>query len=811
MQMHRQGFVSLLKSALAGIILLAAGAVQAQTFTLQNNEFSVTAGSGTSAATQTQSISEAGLVGTFTDLPATDGFGIPSFDFTLVPNAVADGDYHFRVGITIDDDANSSRLEAKIETLVLSVSGGTVTGSIPAASNPNGLYLLGRDSVNVFQLLIKVGNDQASGPIAVSGGKISFNAATLIERIKSATNDSFETKILNAFNQTASYTYRIAVQQTSTTAAGNPTLQFGTTQSSFVALPQVVSGTATGNDIQSATAFELSSSELSVDFPSAYSVTGQFKVNIFDISADTNSLSNEIANISLPSSGEVPTATKTALYAAMTNAVTLLSNTEKELKSGNLQTDAALDAIAVVNTALAKITSANISSSGDGVTPVTASISAVANIAKVVGALPPSASTLTTSQKTQISTLATATASHVTSVLEEGISRSRVSGLVDVTSQLMQETLSSTGDLTQTFTDQLKALGTKAGSVYVATLPNGITKTSDLSELASILALADTSPTVKNTVLEASPVIAGGNTDNSEKTSSTVRITGGGTGKGLSGTLGAGTVLGGVLAATLVISVDAGVDAAALEIGGNDLSATTATTAELVPNSMFINLTAGDAVFAGLLGTVRVASDLLSEGESTLPNGQKIAVKDGIAIEIGGAPANNTVFTQAIEGAGYTLDYVVGSNFSIGLPNNERFSGTFPLQNVAASSECTSVSFTPASGALNAASYAFEMTCDNGVTQKILPVVLDPAFYTTVADAGIEVSTDKSTGIVIIPGVGSFKPSFFVTPHSTVDTVDYNASKNADGIAFRASDKNGDGKIDYEILSIDGVQVLYSL
>lgn len=785
---------SIVQFTLVTFLCLLTSIAQAQNIIVQNNELTLTGGSGANLATQALTISEAGLVGTFTDLLSTGGFGIPGFNFTLAPDSVADGQYHYRVGVTIDDDASHRRLEAKIEDLVLTVNGSTFTGSIPAASNPNGLYLLGRDSDNVYQLLIKVANDQTSGPFSVSGANISFNSATLIDRIKSASNRSFEINILNGFNQTASYSYRIAVQQTSTTAPGNPTLQIGTTQSSFVALPKVVSGTASGNDVQSSTAFELSSGELSSDFPSAFSISGRFKVNIYDISADSNSLTSEIANISLPSTGEVSADTKLALYAAMSKAVTLLTNTEKEVKAGNLQTDAALSAIAAVNSALAKVTSANISSAGNGVSPSSTSIGAVANIAKVIAALPSTSSALTTSQKDQISTLVTSTVSHVANVLKEGISRSSVNGLVTVTSQLVTNTLITTGDLQQEVTDQLKAMGNKAGTVYVAALPTGAFGAGDITSLEGIKALADTSPTVKDNVLKASPTIASGNTtDNSFTT-------------GIK-TSKAGEIAG-ALALLVIVAEDS---PAAIESGGNLLNVNQAITSEFVPDSMFVNLRSGNEIYAAQLDTVRVASDLLSDGASFLPNGQQLAVKDGIAIEIGGAPVNNTLFTEALTNAGYTLDYVVGGNFSIGLPNNERFSGTFPLQKVSASGECTSVSFTTGTGAVNVASYAFEMLCNNGVTQRILPVVLDQAFYTTVADAGIEASTDKKTGIVTIPGVGSFKPSFFVMPHTAADTIDYNASKNAEGIGFRASDKNSDGKVDYEILSSDGVQVLYSL
>ena len=53
--------------------------------------------------------------------------------------------------------------------------------------------------------------------------------------------------------------------------------------------------------------------------------------------------------------------------------------------------------------------------------------------------------------------------------------------------------------------------------------------------------------------------------------------------------------------------------------------------------------------------------------------------------------------------------------------------------------------------------------------------------------------------------------SFFASALSTADQTYLNANKNADGVAFRAKDANGDGRMDYEFLTSTGVQLFYGL
>lgn len=126
-------------------------------------------------------------------------------------------------------------------------------------------------------------------------------------------------------------------------------------------------------------------------------------------------------------------------------------------------------------------------------------------------------------------------------------------------------------------------------------------------------------------------------------------------------------------------------------------------------------------------------------------------------------------------------------------------------------SSCGAVSVTSPTSNPVAADYAFVVKCANGPSQRVTPIADNVKFYATIANAGLNVSTDRNTGIITINTVGKFKPSFFVTPLTAADSTYLTANKNSDGIAFRATNANGDGKMDYEIISADGKQLMYGL
>src|SRR5690606_12332807 len=108
--------------------------------------------------------------------------------------------------------------------------------------------------------------------------------------------------------------------------------------------------------------------------------------------------------------------------------------------------------------------------------------------------------------------------------------------------------------------------------------------------------------------------------------------------------------------------------------------------------------------------------------------------------------------------------------------------------------------------------HAFTVTFADGVVQRIVPFAYEPGFYDSLAAMGFAVTTDRFTGVVTLDGGPlSFKPSFYVMPLTAADEDFLNANAHSRGLAYRPGDVNGDGILDYTVLSGEGAQVMYGL
>lgn len=77
------------------------------------------------------------------------------------------------------------------------------------------------------------------------------------------------------------------------------------------------------------------------------------------------------------------------------------------------------------------------------------------------------------------------------------------------------------------------------------------------------------------------------------------------------------------------------------------------------------------------------------------------------------------------------------------------------------------------------------------------------------ADLGRTVTTDRNTGVISIEGMGMYKPSFFVNPLTLSESEYLAANKDANGVAIRYSDTNGDGAEDMSLLTTAGAQQIF--
>jgi hypothetical protein len=837
-------------------------------FAIQGNQLTITGGNTGAAFAQSATFGADGVVSHVTNVPSTNGIGVPSFAFTLVNHGLAAGDYEFTVGVIFDRDGNNSRIEARLPRLLLRVAAnGTVTSSLPSTGND--LKVRGRDSSGAIQISILFPGVSSGGPISLSNGTITFDANDLVTRIQNS-HASFNSLILQEFDQTAAYTYRIVVDQT----AGTP-VQFSrvvtATPATYASLPRVQTTCSVSPCTAANSAFVLNSSEFATFFGDAYSVTGSFNVVPFVAPSPTPTPTQTPS----PTPSATPTATPTPAtgggggggsaspspspaatpalptgfqdglntLTGLLNQLTFSSTTPPNASQLSVLEQALGNADTQLDSALTQLQNGTLTLAGGfsllqtsgqtfdkgGVaagTGATINLNSAANtldgFADVIGAMVTKGG-LTSTQISDIATFTETKFQSASQMLTSSSSRADVEKMMDSTAELLNKTLDAGATLSPALVTaavqiSLKAVSSIAGDV-VSKL--GLGAGFNVNDAAAVQNLLRREPVALTESLSSAvairsrqPVDAG-----AARTSLGDSGINAATADRIVAALGAitnpdGVQVGGTTATSRLLTALArafggGSVAAALEAGLNALSATDFTVAvDAVTGAMLVRT--GTEAFAASSTAVRLVPASIPEGVNYLADGRAVAVADGVAIELAPAAADMLGFAAAAEKAGFPATFRSNGTVSLALAGNQRFSGTFAFDNIGnASGKCGAISFTNPTGAVNANGYAFTMACANGIRQRLLPFVDNDGFYSAVANAGLRVSTDRNTGIVTIGTVGRFKPSFFVNAIGTADQT-YLRQNGVNGFAFRPKEVNGDGRLDYEVISATGVQVLYS-
>ncbi|ALO46436.1 PKD domain-containing protein [Pseudohongiella spirulinae] len=215
--------------------------------------------------------------------------------------------------------------------------------------------------------------------------------------------------------------------------------------------------------------------------------------------------------------------------------------------------------------------------------------------------------------------------------------------------------------------------------------------------------------------------------------------------------------------------------------------------------------------YAGAIVAVRSVPAVVPNGIRIRRDGRGIIVTDGIAVELAPVALNLGGFTTAVEDAGFGFTLRNNATISLDLGGGERFSGAFAYDNLTDQdvSNCGAISFTDPTGPANSAGYAYGVNCANGVTQKVQPFVDNADFFQSMEALGIAARANRDNGFITLPGIGRFKASFFVTPLSEAEQVFHAINKDEFGIAYQTMDLNGDGIVDYKVISANGAQILY--
>lgn len=760
---------------------------------------------------QASTVTNQGLATRVTGIAASN-YGMPDFTFTLAPSGFTDGTYKFKMGIVFDDDNSNNRVEVFVPSLELTITNNAVTSSNLDLTQK--IRVLARN--NDGSINVNAQFDPVATAISTKGNLLSISMENVVTAAKSQI--SALTALLNGMSTNKNYTYTIAMQET--TSAG---IRLGV-GSPFTALPRFQTTCAEDTNSQSNNVFTLGSGTLASNLTLAYAVKGQFSVTgatgtvgavptAFTENCVAQSSgggggtttppatetavteTNNAIDAELNNSETVSTATVDALNTAADNAATLASNTAAQINSAtSLSSGDATLALNTLTTVGKSVQLAGTATQKNGAIDTSKAAGTITNLASTLEAINNKstsnngASTLTDAQKTKVNELVTNVVKDAANLIATGASSTNILSVVNASIKVIAQGAKASGTVTTEVVAQVKTLTEKAVSGVIKNLSAAALGGANTNTVAGLQQLMKDNPSVLAVALAASANLPSG----TSVTIGNVTLT-------LDQLLGQNV--------NSVVSTDP--LRAALQGGFNFQAATAAFTATTDSTTGNVTLSNGTEKYVAASPVSRLVPDSVPEGISYLANGTAVLVGSGVATELAPTAFDQTAFSNAVTSAGFQVTYRSNGSISIALAGNERFSGAFAYDNLGTATSCGAVSVTAPTGNPAAADYAFMVKCADGVTQRVTPIADNASFYATLANADLNASTNRNTGVITIKTVGSFKPSFFVTPLSLTDTTFYNANKNADGIAFRASDKNGDGKTDYEVLSADGVQVLY--
>ena len=264
----------------------------------------------------------------------------------------------------------------------------------------------------------------------------------------------------------------------------------------------------------------------------------------------------------------------------------------------------------------------------------------------------------------------------------------------------------------------------------------------------------------------------------------------------------------GLLTSALLDTSNVSSTRTALALGGE-----TSIAVDSATGAVTINVPGGS--YSAAIVSIRNVPAVVPQGIKVRSDGRATIVTSGAAIDLAPNAFGLIEFIAAADTAGFAYTQNANGSFALDLGNGQTFSGVFGYDNLIdadLTAACNAISVTEPAGAENSPSYAYGIGCSNGASQRVLPFVADSNFYASLKASSMTATTDRSTGVIGISGLGSFKPSFVtssdLTPAEELNLLFY---KDTYGIYMEQADVNGDGITDIKVITEDSVQVLYGL
>lgn len=533
--------------------------------------------------------------------------------------------------------------------------------------------------------------------------------------------------------------------------------------------------------------------------------------------ATINDLEEELNTIEIVEGQEVTEETATRLNNALAGTDTLVEQLGGALPEGSAGLDLALSALSTIDKTLTISSTAK--QQGGQVTDA-AVVKSLGNVANVLNTMATRSGDISAAQKQSVQTITDSTVTNSAGMIRSGASRQELVNLVAATSAVINAAAGAGAELNSDLAAKTEQLVTKAIKTGISSFAADI----DPEDPVQVENLLRNNPEALEFAVSASVAV----TSRLQPTTNTINteLSNRGVSAAVSESLGNvleavanpdGVRVDGVSATEVLLSaltqfLTGGGSTSG--ISGGQLLAISSDTVqiEVDPFTGGLIISAPGERYYGAAVNVRVVSSTMPKGISYMRDGRALVVAGGMAIEIAPTPVDLVSFTAAVKAAGYDMRMRKSGGIEISLGNGEFFSGAMAYDNLSGTTgSCEAVQFMEPSGAVNSATYAFEMLCSDGSRQRITPFVHDSRFYDALAAAGSRVSTDRNTGVLQIQGIGRFKPGFFVGAPTAEDQAYLSANATAEGVALQTEDINGDGILDYVFISNVGTQAILGL
>jgi hypothetical protein len=230
-----------------------------------------------------------------------------------------------------------------------------------------------------------------------------------------------------------------------------------------------------------------------------------------------------------------------------------------------------------------------------------------------------------------------------------------------------------------------------------------------------------------------------------------------------------------------------------------------------VTGNLSINF--GGLNFVGQPTKLKIVPDSTPATTLTEPDGSVTVINNGKAVTLTPSAADPVQFRSAVGNLGFPdISQNTKGGIDVNLGGGSKLSGTFAFDPVTTSGSGggTTTTLTGPTGSPTSPSYTYKVNYPNGTSQNIQPMVSDDNVYTSLDNMGLDINTNRSTGVMNVGGT-SVRPDYFVQPLSADDQTFLQANQDSSGVAYRQVDANNDGVTDYEVISAKGKQIVYGV